>query len=176
MRSIPAWAGETGPGHKSPRRCQVYPRVGGGNQAGKRAVAGSPGLSPRGRGKPMAVPPFTSVLRSIPAWAGETASVAIPSPPAAVYPRVGGGNGRSALPRALQPGLSPRGRGKRRRRAWPWICKGSIPAWAGETKGFAVWMIMSSVYPRVGGGNAPRSPAAEDIQGLSPRGRGKLNL
>ena len=52
LRSIPAWAGET---HIVPYRnalIRVYPRVGGGNAPACFRFYSSPGLSPRGRGKP----------------------------------------------------------------------------------------------------------------------------
>ena len=91
-----------------------------------------------------------------------------------VYPRVGGGNARSAaISRALR-GLSPRGRGKLSadaigvNRAW------SIPAWAGETGRNADTANPSAVYPRVGGGNGSQCRYSEPVGGLSPRGRGKL--
>ena len=51
-RSIPAWAGETEQAERQAANLQVYPRVGGGNQAGARDPIGGGGLSPRGRGKP----------------------------------------------------------------------------------------------------------------------------
>ena len=52
------------------------------------------GLSPRGRGKLMTVIGDSNPSRSIPAWAGETISVADMCITATVYPRVGGGNRR----------------------------------------------------------------------------------
>ena len=113
-------------------------------------------------------------LRSIPAWAGETP---IPGPgryPTPVYPRVGGGNAAGGGYPFPAGGLSPRGRGKRPRRRSLFSQAGSIPAWAGETPGPGTPGCSSRVYPRVGGGNPlhRRIPAFRD--GLSPRGRGKL--
>ena len=67
---------------------------------------------------------------------------------------MGGGNIPEILERQLREGLSPRGRGK------PGFClrcrlrRGSIPAWAGETRAAEL--------------------AAHRVHGLSPRGRGKL--
>ena len=50
----------------------VYPRVGGGNARRFSMSEHKVGLSPRGRGK-RGVPRWAGVvLRSIPAWAGET--------------------------------------------------------------------------------------------------------
>ena len=70
------------------------------------------GLSPRGRGKPLGISSSAYSLRSIPAWAGETATSISCTAALAVYPRVGGGNEDVILPRTLSRGLSPLGRGK----------------------------------------------------------------
>ena len=50
-RSIPAWAGETEVGHRLTIAKEVYPRVGGGNEAYECTQLHPGGLSPRGRGK-----------------------------------------------------------------------------------------------------------------------------
>ena len=112
------------------------------------------GLSPRGRGKPPALPGFPGYARSIPAWAGETFALALARRGMEVYPRVGGG-------------------GKPHLFCWTIQSKRSIPAWAGETQ--IDWFLASidTVYPRVGGGNGNRSSAGLAERGLSPRGRGK---
>ena len=52
---------------------------------------------------------------------------------------------------------------------------GSIPAWAGETRAFATSSSISAVYPRVGGGNVNDESNIVPVDGLSPRGRGKLS-
>ena len=51
--SIPAWAGETRVIDENKVDGRVYPRVGGGNSALWRQMCEAPGLSPRGRGKPV---------------------------------------------------------------------------------------------------------------------------
>ena len=153
-RSIPAWAGETGPLLIARRIASVYPRVGGGN-LGKSALAGRRrGLSPRGRGKLLDAGLGDGQAGSIPAWAGETPQLHRRRVTQSVYPRVGGGNGGG--------------------QGYFQSPQRSIPAWAGET-----WPALTSpftawVYPRVGGGNHYR--IQEDVRagGLSPRGRGKL--
>ena len=113
------------------------------------------GLSPRGRGKrqPGARQPHDK--RSIPAWAGETAEFKQVVTKRAVYPRVGGGNQAADSMRRVHSGLSPRGRGKRQFGGRGASSARSIPAWAGETFHDAVKPGLSSVYPRVGGGNTP---------------------
>ena len=113
------------------------------------------------------------MARSIPAWAGETATLHHGYGYREVYPRVGGGNNRRSIMIILLGGLSPRGRGKP---APPFLrlgCHGSIPAWAGETRRRESWPRSRGVYPRVGGGNFSAAPLAVSTQGLSPRGRGK---
>ena len=71
------------------------------------------------------------------------------------------------------PGLSPRGRGKRKEAEMGSHPSGSIPAWAGETIAARLSGISSRVYPRVGGGNPFQVGGGQVQGGLSPRGRGK---
>ena len=114
-----------------------------------------------------------SMRRSIPAWAGETASRAYIQRIGGVYPRVGGGNS-TQLRNLLPPiGLSPRGRGKPLPSAAYRLAIGSIPAWAGETYSYQSFAPPVTVYPRVGGGNQALAATASQRPGLSPRGRGK---
>ena len=171
-RSIPAWAGE--PNVDALRRSlwKVYPRVGGGTMDAFGQPHSIQGLSPRGRGNPSARRWRRSPGRSIPAWAGEPATMRRKATPRMVYPRVGGGTGRLCAGISRVPGLSPRGRGNRwgiGRRA---TGRRSIPAWAGEPRtlpriNYTIW-----VYPRVGGGTCPNPVNSELALGLSPRGRG----
>ena len=81
---------------------------------------------------------------------------------ATVYPRVCGGNLYTGPGAENGWGLSPRVRGKRRRRPFGAGCERSIPACAGETWNSAPGAKLGPVYPRVCGGNvAPplESPA-----------------
>ena len=91
-RSIPAWAGETRKSWGNQSLCRVYPRVGGGNQIAVKYRRPTPGLSPRGRGKLLAIRIHSVGYRSIPAWAGETPNKTFAHGVHTVYPRVGGGN------------------------------------------------------------------------------------
>ena len=147
--------------------------MGGGNKPRPLAVNAFEGLSPRGRGKPRPMPKAAAMRRSIPAWAGETASAVSRRCPAEVYPRVGGGNSAAGNFEQSSKGLSPRGRGKQTH--FPAVCWSarSIPAWAGETDTASRRHGHQRVYPRVGGGNGPISSGRSHAQGLSPRGRGK---
>ena len=172
-RSIPAWAGETRIVSSSHRSRAVYPRVGGGNVAGTRSACRWRGLSPRGRGKPSCRRLAPSDMRSIPAWAGETAHAHARICAAPVYPRVGGGNQGAVKNISGATGLSPRGRGKRAPLSARRASRRSIPAWAGETSVIVCGDWASWVYPRVGGGNILAFLSVLMSSGLSPRGRGK---
>ena len=172
-RSIPAWAGETHPLHAALADAEVYPRVGGGNEHLEHFRFEGYGLSPRGRGKPWQGRLRTRGKRSIPAWAGETGMPTMPASPSPVYPRVGGGNAPPRFSGAYCGGLSPRGRGKHAGGRGAALYRGSIPAWAGETRALPLQPRTSPVYPRVGGGNRKRQAAGRQDGGLSPRGRGK---
>ena len=111
-RSIPAWAGETITRKIHDLTERVYPRVGGGNPSSSIRTETPHGLSPRGRGKPAVHHRRVPSLRSIPAWAGETAHRIACRTQSPVYPRVGGGNSPSRALGTTCCGLSPRGRGK----------------------------------------------------------------
>ena len=171
--SIPAWAGETGPGRPAYCGFGVYPRVGGGNDRAYPDIAGYLGLSPRGRGKRLLMVVLSLHLRSIPAWAGETSTAVKVAKVSSVYPRVGGGNHEQGREREIHSGLSPRGRGKLFRVRRHPLALRSIPAWAGETNTPGSWDNARRVYPRVGGGNAPSRLTIRSNSPLSPRGRGK---
>ena len=173
IRSIPAWAGETPGAMNVCAAAKVYPRVGGGNEQIGVQRHNSIGLSPRGRGKRAYGGDMGACQRSIPAWAGETARPQNISCLIEVYPRVGGGNSLCPSPTRRDAGLSPRGRGKPRRKVvWDYPRR-SIPAWAGETKPYILSNPSIAVYPRVGGGNEDNLDQAGANIGLSPRGRGK---
>ncbi len=147
--------------------------MGGGNHPAGSNLGHGVGLSPRGRGKPSEDGYHRYGLRSIPAWAGETARRLARRWILRVYPRVGGGNLALVSSRLSRKGLSPRGRGKRFPRSLRPGYRGSIPAWAGETARGTSAGNSGSVYPRVGGGNSTGAALARAQTGLSPRGRGK---
>ena len=152
-RSIPAWAGETDFSTSCKNLQEVYPRVGGGNRCTASPPTRAAGLSPRGRGKRDRIKDMRAQHRSIPAWAGETATADRQNGTLRVYPRVGGGNKRSCEIIAATQGLSPRGRGKHGPMPRLRQERRSIPAWAGETAINHDRSPGIRVYPRVGGGN-----------------------
>ena len=90
--SIPACAGETRMNAANCSARKVYPRVCGGNVQFGPETAGERGLSPRVRGKRLAVGATQPIARSIPACAGETTTADHSTQQKGVYPRVCGGN------------------------------------------------------------------------------------
>ena len=156
MGSIPAWAGEP------IALCLI------------KAFRMGRGLSPRGRGNRQWGHQFGPRTRqgSIPAWAGEPPFTAHTSLVTEVYPRVGGGTGKSHSTGHSVIGLSPRGRGNRDPGEAGGRRRGSIPAWAGEPW-TQCWPAPSGwVYPRVGGETPRPGQLDANLDGLSPRGRG----
>ena len=151
---------------------QVYPRVCGGTRNHHCYLRFGMGLSPRMRGNRTMRRARLCRTRSIPAYAGEPGSSAVPTPPSTVYPRVCGGTRRSGFPSRPARGLSPRMRGN------PMQCEDggfigrSIPAYAGEPTLWHGYSHSSRVYPRVCGGTNCRRTGCPVDMGLSPRMRG----
>ena len=75
QRIIPAWAGNTGPTPTGRPSIADHPRVGGEHERIALAKYRSIGSSPRGRGTLPLTPRVTSMVRIIPAWAGNTLPV-----------------------------------------------------------------------------------------------------
>ena len=130
--SIPAWAGQPTSTDTSGIMASVYPRVGGATQQGQTPLQRRMGLSPRGRGNPDSGELVVSFTRSIPAWAGQPLAIGAIVVGLAVYPRVGGATTFRQNSRHSSHGLSPRGRGNRRRYPPQLQVLRSIPAWAGQ--------------------------------------------
>ena len=130
---------------------------------------------------------------TIPAWAGETSLGPTRRKGRRDHPRVGGGDSLEARypndaegpsprgrgrPHALYHGLrsagpSPRGRGRRADALAEHDEKGTIPAWAGETCERTAALAFAWDHPRVGGGDSWSLPFTRQIEGPSPRGRGR---
>ena len=171
--SIPAYAGETNElaGHEL--RIKVDPRVCGGNWPACPSGQRIQGRSPRMRGKLVdAVVPI-DLLRSIPAYAGETRMGWTGPRKTQVDPRVCGGNLVASVEGTGARGRSPRMRGKHRQRIAPAQPDGSIPAYAGETICSSFRYPPAQVDPRVCGGNAAAPSRSPPPKGRSPRMRGK---
>ncbi|QTQ31963.1 Uncharacterized protein pbN1_19730 [Aromatoleum bremense] len=134
------------------------------------------GLSPRTRGKRRRRSLRASWRGPIPADAGETIAGICPRAWAGAYPRGRGGNLKPAKSMELRWGLSPRTRGKHIRLGAEERGGGPIPADAGETTGDRLQCRASRAYPRGRGGNVGEFLPVGNIEGLSPRTRGKLPL
>ncbi len=89
--SIPACAGEPRSRRQPRRISRVYPRVCGGTMEESRILQEYDGLSPRVRGNLQAYCRPLGIAGSIPACAGEPATLDVWLPRYAVYPRVCGG-------------------------------------------------------------------------------------
>ena len=135
-RSIPAWAGEPVRLIPNAHLRRVYPRVGRGNRLTCRLQKVHYGSIPAWAGNHPLPPPEPLLLGSIPAWAGEPPPTLRTRLNATVYPRVGGGTFCTQLCGVPVVGLSPRGRGNPSPRTARAVAAGSIPAWAGEPKGY----------------------------------------
>ena len=152
---------------------RAHPRVGGEN-VGTNGICSSPsGSSPRGRGKLVVREQRARGFGLIPAWAGKT-FLGLPfSSSTTAHPRVGGENARVRRLAVLQPGSSPRGRGKRKGLSCRRDQERLIPAWAGKTSIGRSMTSYATAHPRVGGENTVRVTLAIVVRGSSPRGRGK---
>src|SRR5690606_35756323 len=132
---------------------------------------GRSGRSPRMRGKQPWALAEAEPSRSIPAYAGETRAGRTRPGEGAVDPRVCGGNAPVAPFTPRRPGRSPRMRGKHVTPVWMADDSGSIPAYAGETRGYLLFELRYRVDPRVCGGNFWRPPNYRRLRGRSPRMR-----
>ena len=171
-RSIPACAGEPQRATNPSTPARVYPRVCGGTRSVRRNHRYPKGLSPRVRGNPLQEIPKHPHVGSIPACAGEPASIRWNRNCAKVYPRVCGGTTPSPMIARPLMGLSPRVRGNPSGRPETRANPGSIPACAGEPRRSLRRFYEAWVYPRVCGGTAQITKASHCIENLSPRVRG----
>ena len=171
-RFIPAGAGNTKMVRFTSGLGAVYPRWRGEHrrQAGQKLAI--VGLSPLARGTLQKIEASQSILRFIPAGAGNTAPVSKPPRYISVYPRWRGEH-LPAIPMApLRTGLSPLARGT------PLILysclnmRRFIPAGAGNTKCLISEFWKKSVYPRWRGEHANMLADQLRTAGLSPLARG----
>ena len=149
-----------------------YPCAGGAIVSGLTAPFAGLGLSPRGRGNPDK--PYGGAKKpgSVPAWAGQSPSIAECFRRAAVYPRVGGAIILLHPAGGKAMGLSPRGRGNLAAYEVVSPETRSIPAWAGQSSLQPKSKAAREVYPRVGGAIQWTETPQGILWGLSPRGRG----
>ena len=111
FRFIPARAGNTDARMLSLQSESVHPRTGGEHLAYAESHTDSDGSSPHGRGTHFRGRLGVSVVRFIPARAGNTAERVACTPHHAVHPRTGGEHAPTALSNRAGIGSSPHGRG-----------------------------------------------------------------
>ena len=172
LRSIPARAGEPGGSGTTARRLAVYPRASGGTRPTAGLSTPSRGLSPRERGNRDRRTRLDRWHGSIPARAGEPATIAMPRGARAVYPRASGGTRAPPPMSSAARGLSPRERGNRSEHLGLMRYLGSIPARAGEPRCPQARLWPGWVYPRASGGTHCHVRIPFYSPGLSPRERG----
>ncbi len=172
LRFIPAWAGNIHADIPRSTTQSVHPRVGGEHASARVKTLTACGSSPRGRGTLNLGSAAHSVIRFIPAWAGNITDDPYRAARTPVHPRVGGEHRSSAKLITSSYGSSPRGRGTYQRPELP-VCRCRfIPAWAGNISPSSFVYLKDPVHPRVGGEHEIFSPVWTSSNGSSPRGRG----
>ncbi len=173
QRSIPAHAGET-TGHPAPRPVnEVDPRSRGGDSWCPRCRQTNGGRSPLTRGRRGRLRALHRRSGSIPAHAGETHQLERVQGLAEVDPRSRGGDPDADVLELHPRGRSPLTRGRRSGLPVRWLCRGSIPAHAGETP--ICWKPAkpNRVDPRSRGGDDTVCRATALRPGRSPLTRGR---
>ena len=147
-RFIPAGAGNTKPPARPPITTPVYPRWRGEHCNSLISDLPRLGLSPLARGTPVPGRGCISILRFIPAGAGNTRWIRVLHSTAAVYPRWRGEHAAGQSTGVQIPGLSPLARGTRCG-SINWSANPRfIPAGAGNTSRADGINRINSVYPR----------------------------
>ena len=113
------------------------------------------------------------MTRFIPACAGKAAGPGCPAAPPAVHPRVRGEGVQVPPVLNVNPGSSPRARGRRSRFCTRWPHARFIPACAGKAYDHANRLNSRSVHPRVRGEGHPQRRQPGQSDGSSPRARGR---
>ena len=131
------------------------------------------GSSPRVRGKLAPQGHLPEVPRLIPACAGKTPPPSLAGNNAGAHPRVCGENSVIWSQRLRASGSSPRVRGKHQRGRSLRHARGLIPACAGKTRADRADPHPHPAHPRVCGENEVGTKVTADLEGSSPRVRGK---
>ena len=170
--SIPACAGEPASSRSPASTRRVYPRMCGGTGFLTFPGLNPTGLSPHVRGNLGSTRLEKQRDGSIPACAGEPATMRAGWRASRVYPRMCGGTGFLTFPGLNPTGLSPHVRGNRSPISAIGVGHGSIPACAGEPPGAGGGISENRVYPRMCGGTGFGRTFHAPIEGLSPHVRG----
>ena len=170
---IPAGAGETRARRLVHGRIWAYPRGCGGDVKENDGNGLAQGLSPRVRGRQAGEVVSQVALGPIPAGAGETVITSSTSKTTGAYPRGCGGDAFLSRGDSFERGLSPRVRGRQLAHGLSHPLLGPIPAGAGETFDHRASSARRRAYPRGCGGDDESPDAANLLEGLSPRVRGR---
>ena len=151
LRFIPACAGNSNGASEHARCFAVHPRVCGEQTGSSISPPCIPGSSPRVRGTARFKILEGFVRRFIPACAGNSGQSHGTGQCCAVHPRVCGEQSTTHTPPTVISGSSPRVRGTGRRAHSLGFPQRFIPACAGNSVGFTIWLKLMSVHPRVCG-------------------------
>ncbi|RYP99498.1 hypothetical protein PG22506_1225 [Bifidobacterium pseudolongum subsp. globosum] len=133
-RIIPAHAGQTGRLESKHFQVADHPRACGANCRSDIPPHGGIGSSPRMRGKLFFDTALFSLVRIIPAHAGQTIRLLLLRVYRSDHPRACGANAAHCGKPAFGYGSSPRMRGKRAQQAGEYVRHRIIPAHAGQTR------------------------------------------
>ena len=173
-RIIPAHAGQTPRPRATPTARTDHPRACGANSALRPSNILQSGSSPRMRGKPRLCTAAISVLRIIPAHAGQTCGGRRGPACSADHPRACGANLNAYSCVLAARGSSPRMRGKPHRATGPFHAVRIIPAHAGQTGERPSNARPLADHPRACGANLQLVEGfGGSFFGSSPRMRGK---
>ncbi len=172
-RIIPAHAGQTGQSPSVAVEDADHPRACGANTYSPKIPQLSCGSSPRMRGKRRSAGRSCAGLRIIPAHAGQTFPPDTRMRWCSDHPRACGANNRHAHGHASNGGSSPRMRGKLIRGVVAGRKRRIIPAHAGQTRPAPNASTPPPDHPRACGANAKGQQLGDQMNGSSPRMRGK---
>ena len=170
---IPACAGKTLRLFDRSCKARAHPRVCGENPPCVVLTEGSPGSSPRVRGKPPARFKGIPAYGLIPACAGKTRLKAPWASAVWAHPRVCGENQLMPVLKSTRAGSSPRVRGKLSHAGFTRCTCRLIPACAGKTASATLNARQAGAHPRVCGENLYGVSKKLSSKGSSPRVRGK---
>ena len=174
-RIIPAHAGQTARPCTSSADLTDHPRACGANRHVVKRRPQSVGSSPRMRGKLLLCFRVPSLVRIIPAHAGQTPPSGLATSGTPDHPRACGANAKVASSKFGTFGSSPRMRGKPIMGACYPITRRIIPAHAGQTSSLLPLSFLSTDHPRACGANYALDMEIPSGSGSSPRMRGKLS-
>ena len=172
VRIIPAYAGSTPASPPLAARVADHPRIRGEHSAIWRPGASEPGSSPHTRGALVVFSLDPHFRRIIPAYAGSTRAVHLPTRVPADHPRIRGEHARMRGFRVLARGSSPHTRGARPGRRALLLRRGIIPAYAGSTRPTSPASAVQPDHPRIRGEHMRVLTSRKDIDGSSPHTRG----